>query len=59
MTYADTTDGTFLLMAVPEGGYDLELEARQGSYLTTTISDVQVEAMQTTSLGAMTLSGGE
>lgn len=59
MTYADTTDGTFRLMAVPEGGYDLEIEARQGTYLTTTLSDVQVEAMQTTSLGIMTLSGGE
>lgn len=55
---ADTTDGSFTLMAVPEGTYNLTVSATQGNYLDTTIEGVDVTARETTNIGTVTLVNG-
>lgn len=54
-TYA-ATDGSFKLIALPEGMYTVTIESMNSAYLGTTVSGVIVTRQQTTSMGTITLS---
>jgi hypothetical protein len=56
--WADTTSGEFMLMAVPEGTYDVTVTPYVTTYSDTTITDVMVTAQQNTDLGTIQLSSG-
>ncbi|HEX9828593.1 MAG TPA: DUF4382 domain-containing protein [Bacteroidota bacterium] len=53
---APAEDGSFKLMALPEGSYDVRFEPENATYADTTISGVAVVKGQTTSIGTVTLS---
>jgi hypothetical protein len=57
-TWADTLSGDFMLMAVPEGVYDVTIIPNDTTYNDTTITDVVVIIQQNTDLGVITLSSG-
>lgn len=49
-TFADTTNGEFLLVGLEEGVYSVSAEAREEGYLSSEVDDVQVEVGETTEL---------
>ena len=56
MTMA-AADGSFKLMALPEGTYTLTIETSNAAYLGTTVPGVVVTKGQTTNVGTITLQG--
>ncbi|HEX7345041.1 MAG TPA: DUF4382 domain-containing protein [bacterium] len=56
--WADTSSGGFMLMAVPEGEYDVIITPNVVTYNDTTITGVVVEAQQNTNLGTIHLTSG-
>jgi len=56
-TVSDTTDGSFRLVALPAGIYDVTIAPDDSNYRDTTIAGVQVVATHDTSIGTVTLSG--
>jgi len=54
-TYADTTSGAFMLMAIPAGIYSVEIAPSDTLLADSTINFVQVTAAQNTDLGTITL----
>jgi hypothetical protein len=54
---SDTTDGSFRLVALPAGTYEVTIAPDDSNYRDTTITGVQVVATQDTSIGTVTLSG--
>ncbi|HXG37846.1 MAG TPA: DUF4382 domain-containing protein [Bacteroidota bacterium] len=54
-TYA-AADGTFKLMALPEGTYTVTIESLSNAYLGMAVPNVVVARQQTTTLGTITLS---
>ncbi len=54
-TYADTLTGDFRLMALPAGGYDVEIAATVGAWRDTVLADVQVPAQGEANLGGIEL----
>ena len=55
-TVSDTTDGSFMLVALPAGTYDVKIVPDDVSYRDTTITGVQVVAQQDSNIGTVTLS---
>jgi len=55
-TVSDTTNGSFRLVALPAGTYDVTISPDITSYLDTTITGVQVVAQQDKDIGTVTLS---
>ena len=53
---APAEDGSFKLMALPEGSYDVRFESENAAYADSTISGVAVVKGQTTNIGTVTLS---
>jgi len=56
-TVSDTTDGSFRLVALPAGTYDVTIAPDDVGYRDTTITGVQVVAQQDKNIGTVTLSG--
>lgn len=56
VTTMAAADGSFKLMALPEGTYTLVVESRNSAYLGTSVSGVAVARGQTTNVGTITLS---
>jgi hypothetical protein len=54
-TAADSTTGEFMLVAIPEGTYDVTVSPTAGTYQDTTITDVGVIAQENTDLGVIVL----
>jgi hypothetical protein len=54
-TYPDTS-GFFKLMCLPEGIYQVRIEPGDTNYVSQTVPDVPVTAMQNTNIGVITLS---
>lgn len=54
-TFADTTNGEFLLVGLQDGLYDVSVEPRTEEYDGTNISDVEVEVGETTDLETIEL----
>jgi hypothetical protein len=55
-TFADTTTGGFMLMALPAGSYAVQIVPLVPAYRDTTLTEMQVVAGQNTNLGTITLS---
>ncbi len=56
-TLSDMTDGSFMLVALPAGTYDVKIVPDDVSYRDTTITGVQVVAQQNSNIGTVALSG--
>jgi len=54
-TFADLTDGSFSLIGLAEGYYDVHIEPTEGQYVDTTLTEVKVSAGEDTDLGIITL----
>lgn len=54
-TYADTTSGSFKLIGISMGNYNVDIHSMNSAYSDTTISNVSVTANQQTKLGAVIL----
>lgn len=54
-TLANPTDGSFSLIGLPEGDYDVHIEPTAGQYADTTLAEVKVSAKEGTDLGLITL----
>jgi len=54
-TVSNITNGSFKLVALPEGIYDVTIEPEDDGYLSTTIMSIQVVAQQDADLGTVTL----
>jgi hypothetical protein len=55
-TVSDTTDGSFMLVALPAGTYDVTIAPVDTGYSDTTITSVQVVAQEDKDLGTIVLS---
>jgi len=54
-TVSDTANGSFMLVALPEGLYDVTIAPFGGAYLDTTITGIQVVAQQNKDIGIVIL----
>jgi len=54
-TVSDATNGSFKLVALPAGTYDVTIVPHDDGYFGTTVTDVQVVAQQNKSIGSVTL----
>jgi hypothetical protein len=54
-TIADSTNGSFKLMALPEGSYSIRFEPSLGTYRDTTINGIVVQSRQDANLGTVAL----
>jgi len=55
ITLANPTDGSFFLIGLPEGFYDVHIEPTAGQYADTTLAEVKVSAGEDTDLGVINL----
>jgi len=58
-TFADTASGEFMLVGLPEGSYDVSIEAREEGYESDLKSDVQVTLGETYDLGEIELNSSD
>lgn len=54
-TLTNPTDGSFSLIGLPEGDYDIHIEPTAGQYADTTLAEVKVSAGEDTDLGITVL----
>ncbi len=54
-TACDTVSGAFVLVALPEGMYDVNIAPSDTAYLDTTLTGIQVTAQHNTNVGIMVL----
>jgi len=58
-TFADTVSGEFMLVGLPEGSYDVSIEAREEGFDSGLKQDVQVTVGETHSLGEIELDSSD